>query len=236
MAAECHDKGRVVNMVVIESTTRPVPAGHRGGERDMLPPVCKERPAFRRPDFALARKASGIRVSVVQGCIMKMGLLAAVAAISVATPGFGATLVTLAPEGVTSNRYVISEGPRYPDGATYTYDLLSFEITALQDGEVQYGSSSATLTAGETRTIILPPGQGDGSIYWYTTLDFYIAPGIGAPAVFRNIKYTYELDGGRVPEPATWALMIGGFGLVGAASRRRGRKSAIGAGKAMQAS
>jgi hypothetical protein len=24
-----------------------------------------------------------------------------------------------------------------------------------------------------------------------------------------------------VPEPATWAMMIGGFGFVGAASRRR---------------
>ena len=29
------------------------------------------------------------------------------------------------------------------------------------------------------------------------------------------------LIGGAVPEPASWALMIGGFGLVGAASRRR---------------
>jgi hypothetical protein len=27
--------------------------------------------------------------------------------------------------------------------------------------------------------------------------------------------------GGGVPEPASWALMIGGFGLIGAASRRR---------------
>jgi len=26
-----------------------------------------------------------------------------------------------------------------------------------------------------------------------------------------------------VPEPATWALMIGGFGLVGLCQRRRGR-------------
>jgi hypothetical protein len=26
-----------------------------------------------------------------------------------------------------------------------------------------------------------------------------------------------------VPEPATWAMMIGGFGLLGAAARRRRR-------------
>lgn len=30
-----------------------------------------------------------------------------------------------------------------------------------------------------------------------------------------------------VPEPATWAMMIGGFGLVGAASRRRAAKSVL---------
>lgn len=30
---------------------------------------------------------------------------------------------------------------------------------------------------------------------------------------------TFELA--NVPEPATWALMIGGFGMVGVAARRR---------------
>ena len=33
-------------------------------------------------------------------------------------------------------------------------------------------------------------------------------------------------DVGAVPEPATWAMMIGGFGLVGAAMRRRAAATA----------
>ncbi len=32
---------------------------------------------------------------------------------------------------------------------------------------------------------------------------------------------------GTVPEPASWALMVGGFGLIGAAARRRSRTVAI---------
>lgn len=37
-----------------------------------------------------------------------------------------------------------------------------------------------------------------------------------------NLDFTFVRDGtGAVPEPATWAMMIVGFGLVGAASRRR---------------
>lgn len=37
---------------------------------------------------------------------------------------------------------------------------------------------------------------------------------------------------GAVPEPASWALMIGGFGLVGAALRRRSTATTFGASKA----
>jgi hypothetical protein len=38
-----------------------------------------------------------------------------------------------------------------------------------------------------------------------------------------STQFAFEIDtvAAAVPEPATWALMIGGFGLVGAAARRR---------------
>jgi hypothetical protein len=44
----------------------------------------------------------------------------------------------------------------------------------------------------------------------------------GGYAVFDNIKITADNQGGGVvPEPSTWAMLIAGFGLVGAVRRRQ---------------
>lgn len=45
--------------------------------------------------------------------------------------------------------------------------------------------------------------------------------GVANQAGFDNITLGSNTPGSGTPEPATWALMIGGFGLVGAAARRR---------------
>ena len=37
----------------------------------------------------------------------------------------------------------------------------------------------------------------------------------------NTVGYFVEFSGAAVPEPASWAMMIGGFGLLGAAARRR---------------
>ncbi len=42
----------------------------------------------------------------------------------------------------------------------------------------------------------------------------------GIPAYF-GYRLDTKANAPGVPEPATWALMIGGFGLAGAALRRR---------------
>jgi hypothetical protein len=58
-----------------------------------------------------------------------------------------------------------------------------------------------------------------------------VALGAGCPAgttLIPNMIYSFRLSEaeyrtltGAVPEPATWGMMVLGFGLVGAAARRR---------------
>ena len=54
------------------------------------------------------------------------------------------------------------------------------------------------------------------------TLSFDVLNSGGGPVGLQvDIAGTYEGVGAAVPEPATWGLMVVGFGLIGAASRRR---------------
>jgi hypothetical protein len=59
---------------------------------------------------------------------------------------------------------------------------------------------------------------------YYGTISAYSSPqdnmGWSFNFVLNNVSASY-VDVGAVPEPATWAMMIGGFGMVGGAMRRR---------------
>jgi PEP-CTERM motif len=79
-------------------------------------------------------------------------------------------------------------------------------------------------SGGDTGTLTLAPGPG------FTT---WIE--IGSATAFSSISFTDTTDiwdqyfgkvyaaAGAVPEPATWAMMLAGFGMVGGAMRRRVR-------------
>jgi hypothetical protein len=78
------------------------------------------------------------------------------------------------------------------------------------DHAMQYASGNATLSAGQHSILIYQEENGGGT----GLVAFVNGDALGGSWL------STELNGG-VPEPASWAMMVGGFGLVGGAMRRR---------------
>lgn len=82
------------------------------------------------------------------------------------------------------------------------------------------------------QSLIVPPSSAnDNSPFSTAPHGFFTLSGLGINsqyvrvAAIANGPWTFidevSFQGGTVPEPAAWALMVVGFGLVGAAARRR---------------
>jgi len=112
-------------------------------------------------------------------------------------------------------------------------------------GPASFGSggfTAATTTTGSVAGInggdgkfIVPGGYGAGDPLLPSTTTW-----VGATFASLGLKpgtyvwtlgtsrdtFTINIPGGAVPEPASWAMMLGGFGLIGGAMRVR-RKTAV---------
>jgi len=99
----------------------------------------------------------------------------------------------------------------------------SFEILEV----TQTGTVVSSLDLSSFRSLVDP--EDEGGKFEGLTLDewgnIYLVSDDGDGL---NQSYLVKLDyTGAVPEPASWAMMIAGFGLVGAAQRRTARRTAI---------
>jgi hypothetical protein len=101
---------------------------------------------------------------------------------------------------------------------------LGFWLTGIQ---AEFTASiDVELLDGSKETFSLPVNTAGGVQFWGVVSDIAFTkvlavqtnnPGVADAFGLDNISY----NGAVVPEPATWAMMIMGFGLVGFAARRR---------------
>jgi hypothetical protein len=109
------------------------------------------------------------------------------------------------------------------DSGIFTYDFESGDtLFGIYDGAVSLTDTPGIFSTVENLLVQGGTGQflnATGSITTMGTLQFVNGNGVYSGVV------NGRLDIPAVPEPATWALMIAGFGLTGASLRARGRKA-----------
>lgn len=142
------------------------------------------------------------------------------------------------PTGDTSSKYA-AVGPNI-GGASYTPSLLNTTGLSFNQASIYWGSQDAfnvlSFLVGNNVVASFTGGAGQaGAESAYET--YLLAPSLVGTITGINFasngQNAFEFDNvvlgtSAVPEPASWALMIGGVGLVGGALRRRKQSNATG--------
>ncbi len=138
------------------------------------------------------------------------------------------------------NGVVTAESPIFPNqttpvgtaaklGFVHAGDTLELMLELLAPGNVagvKLYSNPANNTDGNVHTYVVPYGGGDAGVplgsYLYVGFEDIVGPHD------PNYKNDWDYDDHRfaftiagVPEPASWAMLVAGFGLVGAGLRRK---------------
>ena len=141
-----------------------------------------------------------------------------------ARPAFGSTgnFASVRTNGSYSVNFAATDLFAFVLGSLDTYNTLTLHYAD--------GSSQAYAGGQIINDLSFPSGnQVSGETNGVVTYKVTSGPKLTG-ATFTSSANSFEFDNlaaGAVPEPATWAMMIGGFGLIGAASRRRARVATV---------
>lgn len=134
--------------------------------------------------------------------------------------------ITADPDTVVGNKYLsIEGGGSYNVAFTTPVQFFSFIIGSIDS----YNTLSLLDSVGNTFTFSGRQIIGDSAVGPFNSstagrvnFDFGGTPGLTS-ATFSSTQAAFEIDdlAAAVPEPGTWAMMMGGLGLVGFAMRRR---------------
>ncbi|HWI86398.1 MAG TPA: PEPxxWA-CTERM sorting domain-containing protein [Sphingomonas sp.] len=104
----------------------------------------------------------------------------------------------------------------------FTDPVTSFHVTTPGPS----GDSTIFDSSGAWPTVVGGSGFTGGTSFpdgvWIAGSEFVEVAGTS----FDDVKWSTSVVGPSVPEPATWAMMLGGFGAVGGAMRSR-RKAIV---------
>ena len=92
---------------------------------------------------------------------------------------------------------------------------------------INTGGTGACYVLGNSGCVFAGGAEGSGAYFvgGQTTTNYH--SGGGFELRVNELRLASEAGPGAVPEPSTWALMIGGFGAIGGTMRYRRRKTTV---------
>ena len=129
--------------------------------------------------------------------------------------GFSAIQFTLVPDGPNNIDYLFNIDVNFLDGSTQTF---STDFASNNKFDVLIQADSDEIIKSLTFSSLM--GDESNRDQTQTSYDFLKVQQISFDPILESDVPTPQ---GAVPEPATWAMMLFGFGAIGAAMRRKRR-------------